>query len=139
MAESMLFRGPLAGLGICAAIMGYTLGCEPDEPTPDTVMLASTDGRFRVEASIHIDPQNSTRHGCVKFDITDQDGRLVLHQQTHAPFSDPWEIKWDDSNRLWLSSQSIGVFHWTLQTNGKWHTQRYRRSLSPPCPFSTCD
>lgn len=139
MGESWLGSRPLAGLGMLAGLLGYIASCKQDHPSLETRTFHSPDGAFRLDASIHMDAENTTRHGCVKFEVLDSGGKVILRQQTHVPFSDKWDFTWDEANRIWLYSESIGVFFWSVHPDGRWLPDRFHPGSSPPCPFPTCE
>ncbi|HEY8666304.1 MAG TPA: hypothetical protein VIL86_06550 [Tepidisphaeraceae bacterium] len=125
--------------GIFAVLYHQQAQQKASKPQPQAP-LKSPDGKYVLVTSIASAEVKNKPADCVKFEIRDGAGagagRPLFEQQTVARVRFPWRMGWDVKNRVWLTSNDIGVKYWEPDGAGGWRPVTDIAALATPAPAS---
>jgi hypothetical protein len=120
--------------GMCAVAASCLFGCRQSERRGTLFVLPSSDGRLVAEADVNRRANDRKHYLCLKIEIRDTDGAVLLATQTGASSRMRWRLAWDAGNRLWLYSSDRGTCYWERQADGRWEERVVAQVTDPPAP-----
>ncbi|MBN2581927.1 MAG: hypothetical protein JXL80_02590 [Planctomycetes bacterium] len=110
---------------LVAALVTVALcgGCSGDT-APQLRPVPSDDGKFTLVPSVNGEESAPPLRGRVKLTILDAQGQVVAAKETRVPAANRWQIGWAGPNRVYITSDVLGVLCWDHQEDGRWQGVR---------------